>query len=468
MKIKITPFVLFLSLLFSICFAQSSLAAATITSINPTTGDQGQTLNVRILGTETNFVNGTSVATFSGTGITLNSTTVTDATHAVANITIAADATLSARDVNVITGAETPTPLTGGFTVEQPTPTVTAVTPSTGIRDAIVNITNLAGTNFRAGATAKITKAGEDDINCTSLTVVSATKITCTLFLLVADPGFWDVVVTNDDGQSAMLQDGFEVTKTITNPQITLKKSGPTEGAVGDTAQYSFWVSNTGDEALTGVVLSDPMVLAGNGTISLGNMPVDFSITHYEYYTIKSTDANPLVNTATVSGRGLSSGTAVSDQNSHTMTIGTEIIDIQKTGPAAAKSGETITYTFVVTNNSSEALNNVEITDPLFGQQYSQTVGDLAANGSQTFTTTYTITDAAVFPLENTATTSGFDSHGLEVTDTDTHTITDSASSGKCSLNINSTRSNMWVTLLILFSFIVILGFIRERKATER
>lgn len=43
-----------------------------------------------------------------GDGITVNSTTVSDPTHASANITISGPATAGTRDVNVITGDETP------------------------------------------------------------------------------------------------------------------------------------------------------------------------------------------------------------------------------------------------------------------------------------------------------------------------------------------------------------------------
>ena len=92
--------------------------AQAIASCNPTMGLQGQTLGVAIVGTGTHFANGTSNATFTGTGITVNSTTVTDPTHATANITIAAGATPGARDVNVLTGTEAPTPLAAAFLVK--------------------------------------------------------------------------------------------------------------------------------------------------------------------------------------------------------------------------------------------------------------------------------------------------------------------------------------------------------------
>jgi len=89
----------------------------TITSCSPTSAAQGRTLDVTITGVGTHFQSGTSQVTFSGTGTTVNSTTVIDATHARANITINTTAPVGARDVNIITGTETPALLTGGFTV---------------------------------------------------------------------------------------------------------------------------------------------------------------------------------------------------------------------------------------------------------------------------------------------------------------------------------------------------------------
>ena len=77
-----------------------------ITSDNPDSGAPGTTLDVELTGQDTNFVNGSSVASFSGTGITVSSTTVDTPTHAVAHVTIAGNATLGFRDVTVETGPE--------------------------------------------------------------------------------------------------------------------------------------------------------------------------------------------------------------------------------------------------------------------------------------------------------------------------------------------------------------------------
>ena len=107
-------------------------APPSLASVAPTSGAQGATVaSLAIVGTNTNFVQGTSVLTFSGTGITVNSLTVTDGTHATASITISGAAAATARDVTVTTGAEVAV-LTAGFTVSVAVPTVTSISTSSG------------------------------------------------------------------------------------------------------------------------------------------------------------------------------------------------------------------------------------------------------------------------------------------------------------------------------------------------
>jgi Family of unknown function (DUF5719) len=90
----------------------------TIVSVTPVSEIQGKTIDVNIVGMLTHFTEGSSVATFTAAqGITVNSTTVQDATHATANITIAGGATQGARTVNVLTGTEVPVALVNSFTV---------------------------------------------------------------------------------------------------------------------------------------------------------------------------------------------------------------------------------------------------------------------------------------------------------------------------------------------------------------
>jgi hypothetical protein len=90
-------------------------AAPTVTSVDPDTGNQGQTLDVTITGTD---LTAGTVDSF-GAGITVNSYTVDSDIQITANITIDPGATLGTRDVTVTTPGGTST-LTGGFTVTTP------------------------------------------------------------------------------------------------------------------------------------------------------------------------------------------------------------------------------------------------------------------------------------------------------------------------------------------------------------
>ena len=101
-------------------------------------------------------------------------------------------------------------------------PTVTSVTPNTGLNTETVSITDLAGTGFGSGASVKLEKSGETAITGTNVTVVDPTQITCDLDLTGAATGLWDVTVVNSDTQSATLADGFEVTAgDLSPPDIT-------------------------------------------------------------------------------------------------------------------------------------------------------------------------------------------------------------------------------------------------------
>jgi hypothetical protein len=93
-----------------------------------------------------------------------------------------------------------------------PAPTVTSITPASGVNTGIVHITNLVGTNFRALASVKLTRVGQDDIDGTSVNVVNSSKITCDFDLKGATTGLWNVVITNPDLQSDTLPNGFIVT----------------------------------------------------------------------------------------------------------------------------------------------------------------------------------------------------------------------------------------------------------------
>jgi hypothetical protein len=92
-----------------------STPAPDVTSVNPDSGNQGQTLEAVIIGTN---LGGATVVSF-GDNITINSYALDSDIQVTANISIAAGAITGPRDVSVTTPGGTGT-LTGGFAVTEP------------------------------------------------------------------------------------------------------------------------------------------------------------------------------------------------------------------------------------------------------------------------------------------------------------------------------------------------------------
>jgi len=100
--------------------------------------------------------------------------------------------------------------LSPGFTVKNPEPTLTGIDPDTGITGELVPAT-ITGTGFLLNATVNLTD-GITTIIGTDVDVISGTQIACKFDINGAVPGFWDVVLTNEDGQGVVLTGGFRVT----------------------------------------------------------------------------------------------------------------------------------------------------------------------------------------------------------------------------------------------------------------
>ncbi len=133
------------------------------------------------------------------------------------------DYTIRVQGYNVPHGPQPYALVASGAIVSTTTtaPVVTSITPNSGVNSGVVHITNLAGSNFQSGATVKLTKSGQSDINATSVVRVSASQITCDFDLTGAATGTWNVVVTNPDAQSGTLPDGFTVNPAAGTPTVS-------------------------------------------------------------------------------------------------------------------------------------------------------------------------------------------------------------------------------------------------------
>jgi hypothetical protein len=188
----------------------SSPPPPTLSSVNPSSGAQGQNLSSVIL-TGSNFQSGATCSF--GAGITVNSCAVNSATQLTGNVTIGSTATLGSRNVTVTNPDSQSSTLSNGFTVTTagppPPPTLSSVNPTSGAQGQNLTGVILTGSNFQSGATCSF-GAG---ITVNSCAFNSATQLTGNITIgSTATLGSRNITVTNPDSQSSTLSNSFTVT----------------------------------------------------------------------------------------------------------------------------------------------------------------------------------------------------------------------------------------------------------------
>jgi sporulation-control protein spo0M len=235
-----------------------------ITSVNPGSGAQGQAnLNVVIAASYTHFVQGTTTANF-GTGITINSVTVTDSTDATVNITISGTATTGGRSLSLTTAAEI---VTSSFTVSSGTATILSVTPSSGQQGQSIGSVAIVGqgTNFLQGTSAFSLGLG---ITTTSLVVTDATHATAGIAIDPAAVAGGRTAVMTTSGEVASLNNAFTVT-AATPVIININPSSLAQGATSNiaiTGQYTHFSASSSVSFGAGIVVNS---VTFNSTTSL-------------------------------------------------------------------------------------------------------------------------------------------------------------------------------------------------------
>ncbi|MGX9899226.1 DUF7507 domain-containing protein [Arthrobacter sp. SA17] len=226
---------------------------------------------------------------------------------------------------------------------------------------------------------------------------------------------------------------GVAVVCTFTNAAqitgLTLDKQAgtPTGNTAGSTVTYTFDVTNTGTVPLETVTVADPLV----GAVTCPPGPLAVGATTActaDPYTISQNDVNAgeVVNNATASGTvaGLPPAT---DEDSTTTLIeqapalfldkeaGTPT-DVNNSGITDA--GDTVQYTFAVTNSGNLPITNLSIADNLLAGQNPAIAVTCAATalapGASTTCTagrpyTITVADETAGEVVNTATANGVD-----------------------------------------------------------
>jgi uncharacterized repeat protein (TIGR01451 family) len=263
-----------------------------------------------------------------------------------------------------------------------------------------------------------------------------------------------NIVSATDDGTNGPdLDPGDNVfTHTLPaeyNPVIRILKEGPLTANVGDTAIFTFTVTHdnvNGDGSpVDNLTVTDS--IAGAASYVRGDSDGDGQLQAGETwvfeasYQILPLAPSPLVNTATVTGYDRD-GDLIQAADTHSTTIEfLPTLKIFKEGPATARLGETVTYTFTIANASftptlarprvmgdgspiTDLVVDDSIVSPLdYVGGDANTDGVLDVGEIWTYRASYTIRDTDPDPLVNVGTATGRDGNGDVVTDSDVHSL---------------------------------------------
>jgi uncharacterized repeat protein (TIGR01451 family) len=233
-------------------------------------------------------------------------------------------------------------------------------------------------------------------------------------------------------------QQDMATVQAVPDPAISLTKTATPASftTAGTVIHYSYQVTNTGNQTLDPVSVSDP--LPGLSSVHCPGPPTGFNLAPGDsatctasYPTIQADlDNGRIVNTAIAGGTTLS-GTTVSDEDSATV-IGTArpAISITKTATPASfdRPGTLISYRYRVTNTGNLTLTPVTVTDSRLGAicpNPTPSVLTLDPGASVTCTASYTTTRADLDHggVTNTGTAAGTTPTGGTVIDQATRTV---------------------------------------------
>ncbi|MBI5161842.1 MAG: DUF11 domain-containing protein, partial [Micrococcales bacterium] len=205
---------------------------------------------------------------------------------------------------------------------------------------------------------------------------------------------------------------------TTAAPAILTLKSATVSGngGVGDRISYTITAQNIGNVTLTGVTVSDPMFTTAQirygawpsgtvGTLRPGDV---VTATAVRVITQADVDAGNVINTSSSSGTSPGGATVTDPSDQVTTATATRApqISLTQTGAlptgSAGVAGDTVTWSFTITNTGNTTLTQVKVTPglagatpPIYGS-WPVTAGTLAPGQSVTATATSQLTQAQV------------------------------------------------------------------------
>ena len=277
---------------------------------------------------------------------------------------------------------------------------------------------------------------------CPVTTLAPGEQTTCAAIYTVTQADVDAGQVTNTATASGAAPGGGTVTSPPSTatvaaapaPALTLVKSASPAGTIsaGEVITYSFTVTNAGNVTIDGIAI-DEGAFSGTGALSPVTCPVTTlapgeQTTCTATYTVTQADvdAGQVTNTATAGGTAPGGGTVTSPPSTVTVpqAPAPALTVVKSAAPATVTAaGETVTYTFDVTNAGDVTVHGIAIDETAFSGTGALSpatcpVTTLAPGEQTTCAAIYTVTQADVDAgqVTNTATASGAAPGGGTVT----------------------------------------------------
>jgi uncharacterized repeat protein (TIGR01451 family) len=214
------------------------------------------------------------------------------------------------------------------------------------------------------------------------------------------------------------------------SPQLTIVKSTakPSYSSVGELINYNFLVENTGNVSISAIAVSDP--ITGAVTCSPISLAPGKSVicTASRAATQDDIDAGAIINSASVTGKS-ADGSTLAPIGSNFVTVPatqkpTITVEKSSTTTDYAAVGDTIEYSFIVTNRGNVTLSNVSVTDPVV-TGLACLADKLAPGANTTCTGTHTVTQTDIDSgkIINTAQVSAVKPNGTLLSPVDSNTV---------------------------------------------
>ena len=262
-------------------------------------------------------------------------------------------------------------------------------------------------------------------VNCPSTTLAIDATMQCTATGTAIKDGYSNVGTVTGYylGDSATASDSSSYFGA--EPKISIVKGPETQTVIeSQSATFDITVTNIGNVALESVTVTDPLV---SGCASfIGFLAVSETST---YSCMKETVTAGFINTAMVSG--MFETTTVNDLDTATVIV--DFLPKIKVIKVANKlsipeSGETVTFTFTVTNEGVETLTLTSLVDDVFGDLDGQGNCDvpetISVGGNYICSVNKLLSSNTLTPFTNTVTATGEDPENNSVSDTATAGVT--------------------------------------------